>query len=522
MNSLESQEWYLWRRKSDKRYPWNRNPYIDSDFLKSERKRIDDVDMWIKNLRKSSHGASLPDVCYYVMPININPGWLAYFEGSNYICKGLSELRNCSFNPLIAFFPSDEVPTDYTLVRINSSKKIALLNSSTRSTIGEYAIIVDDLDELDSGSIYEDVPFESRIISKIIKENTYTTDSLAKSIAAPLISAPPVIRGIGGISLASILDDEDYSQGLNIALQTMLPPEYRSFSPPLWGIKGKDIKIVDGISIRLAEKIITGRNYVSSVEGSSFDIMEPEKRKRRAFQGEYSILGALIKSQSRGIRLYEEMLHKFFESEITIPNLSEQVDADGVLKLINAIDEDLWIQIARMRDKTPPLDISKQEDESFRRNILADVDVILCERVPDGFRDIIAEMEVDNCVDNLKREAQSITREEGGKRADLSLLEQARRIFKDRLWMLEEDDMFRNIRYRIRDERDKLRGYIIKNILRELGIATAEEIYQKVNSHETFRSFFRDLRDLKQLLNWLEQKSRVYKDSRNRYGLTYL
>ncbi|HUV79691.1 MAG TPA: hypothetical protein VMW40_02530 [Candidatus Bathyarchaeia archaeon] len=519
MNSLESKEWYLWRRKSDKRYPWNRNPYIDSDFLKSEKKRINDVTRWMNNFRKSLHGASLPDVCYYVVPINIKPGWLAYFEGSNYICKGLSELRNCSFNPLIAFFPSDKVPTDYSLIRINSSKKIALLNGSTRSTIGEYAIIVDDLDELDSGSIYEDVPFESRIISKIIKENTHTTDSLAKSIAAPLISAPPVIRGLGGISFASILDDEDYSQGLNIALQMMLPPEYRSFSPPLWGIKGKDIKIVDGISIHLAEKIVTGRNYVSSVEGSSFDIMEPEKRKRRAFHGEYSILGALIKSQSRGIRLYEEMLHKFFESEITISNLSEQVDADGVLKVINAIDEDLWIQIARMRDKTPPLDISKQEDENYRRNIKADIDVILCERVPDRFRDIIAEMKVDDCVDNLKREAQSIARAENRETANLSLLEQSRRIFKDRLWMLEEDEMFRNIKYRVKEKSDEYQYFILKNILRELRIATAEEIYQKVSSNRTYRNSFKDLKDLKRLLNWSEQKYLVYRDPKNRYGL---
>jgi len=109
------------------------------------------------------------------------------------------------------------------------------------------------------------------------------------------------------------------------------------------------MEIRDGISIHVAERIITGRNYVSSVEGSSFSVMEPEKRKRADFRGEYSILGAMIKSSSKERRqLYKEMLHKFFESEVSIPNLSEQIDADGVLNLINTVDEDLWLQIVSM------------------------------------------------------------------------------------------------------------------------------------------------------------------------------
>lgn len=517
MNHLKSGEWYLWKKHSDKRYPWDR--YLNTDFLKSERKRITDVNGWMKNFQRVPYRASLKEVCYYVVPIKIRPSWLTYTGEQDYLCKGLSALRNCPIYPLIAFFPSGKIPTDYSLIRINSSKKIALLDSYTKSTTGEYAVIIEDWEELESDCIYVDVPFESGSISKIIKENTHTTDSLAKSIAAPLISAPLVFRGIGGIALASILDDEDSSQGLNIALQMMLPPEYRSFLPPESGIRGMNKDIGDGISIHLAEKIITGRNYVSSVEGSSFEIMEPEKRKRLAFQGEYSILGALIKAQSRGIRLYEEMLHNFFESEITISNLSEQVDADGVLKLINTVDEDLWIQIARMRDKSPSLDISKREDENYRRNIKADIDVILCERVPDRFRDIIAEMKVDDCIENLKREAQSIARAENRETANLSLLEQSRRIFKDRLWMLEEDELFRNIKYRIKEKSDEYRYFILKNILRELRIATAEEIYQKVNSNRTYRNSFRDLKDLKRLLSWSEQKYLVYRDPKNRYGL---
>lgn len=277
---------------------------------------------------------------------------------------------------------------------------------------------------LESDCIYADLRTESNFVSRIIEENTNTEESMAKSIAAPLISAPFVLGGIGGISSASILDERELSHGLNIALQMMLPPEYRSFSPPKSGIKGKIMEIMPGISIHLAEKIITGRNYVSSVEGSNFGIMEPERRKRAAFRGEYSILGAMINSQSRGIELYEEMLHKFFEPEISIANLGELVDADDVLNLIKAIDEDSGLQIASMRQRNPSIRISVQEEENFRRLINADIDVVLTENIPDdSLRGIITEMKVDACVENLKREAQSIARSENRDCADLSALE---------------------------------------------------------------------------------------------------
>jgi len=42
--------------------------------------------------------------------------------------------RRTDAYPMIAFFPSGKTPTDYSLIRINSSKKIALLNSYTKST----------------------------------------------------------------------------------------------------------------------------------------------------------------------------------------------------------------------------------------------------------------------------------------------------------------------------------------------------------------------------------------------------
>jgi hypothetical protein len=511
MQHLTSKEWYLWKKHSNKSYPWDR--YINTDFLKSERKRINDVAGWMQIFKRVPYRASLDEVRYYVVPIKIKASWLTYFTEGEYICKGLSALRNCPIHHVIAFFPSSKKPTDYSLVRINSSKKIILLSSHTKSTTGEYAIIVEDWDELDGSEIYVDVPFERGIISKMLMETTSVEKSLAESIGAPLISSPFVLGSVGGISLASILDDPDSSQGLNIALQIMLPPEYRSFSPPKSGTRGRYMEMRDGISIHVAERIITGKNYVSSVEGSSFSVMEPEKRNRADFRGEYSILGAMTKSSStkRG-QLYKEMLHKFFESEVSIPNLSEQVDADGVVSLINSVDEDLWLQNVSMRQKTPILSISEREEENYRRKLKRDIDAVLCEKMPEPFRNIVAEMKVKDCMENLKREAKSLSRAEGKEKVDVYLLHHARNNFLDRFWQLEEDERFRDIKYDAKAEWNEFRSFNVESILIEVKGATIEELYLGVD-----KTVFKDIDALKGLLKSLQRKNLVIKDSKNRY-----
>ncbi len=514
MEHLKSEEWYLWRRHSDKKYPWER--YLNAEFLKSERKRINDIDGWMKNFQRVPYHASLEDVCYYTVPIKIRSTWLTYLGEGDYLCKGLSALRNCSIYPLIAFFPSGKIPTDYSLIRIKSSKKIALLNSYTKSTTGEYAIIIEDWEELESDYIYVDMPFESRIISKIIEENTNAEKLLTESLQSPIVSSPFVLGDVGGISLASILDDSDYAHELCKTMELMLPPEYRSFSPPKSGLRGRNVDIGSGIGIHVAERIVTGRNYLSSVEGSTFKLMDEESRKRFSFKGEYSILGAMIKSHSTGRQLHKDMLHKFFEFEVSIPNLSRfsAIEYDALTK---AIDEDIWLQVVFMRQKTPSIDISSQEEKRLREVIKEDIETVLCERMPEQYREILSEIRANDCIENLKREAKSLARAEGRENVDFSLLRHARNNFIDWFWDLENDVEFRNVEYNAKIEWKNIRFFIVENILRELGSATAEEIYQKVD-----KNFFKDIGDLKGLLTWMQGRKPspfVIKDSQNRYIL---
>jgi len=516
MEHLKSEEWYLWRRHSNKKYPWER--YLNTDFLKSERKRINDVNGWMKNFQRVPYRASLEEVCYYVVPIKIKPSWLTYLGAGNYLCKGLSALRNCPIYPLIAFFPSGKIPTDYSLIRINSSKKIALLDSYTKSTIGEYAIIVEDWEKRESDYIYPDVPVESGIIRKIIEENINAEKPMAESLQSPLISSPFVLGDVGGISLASILDGSDFAHELCKTMELMLPPEYRSFSPPKSGVRGRNMDIRNGIEIHVAERIVTGRNYLSSVEGSTFKLMDVESKRRFSFQGEYSILGAMIKSHSTGIQLYKDMLHKFFEFEVSIPDLSKLIEYDAYIPdLTKAIDEDIWLQVVSMRRKTPPISISPQEEKRLREGIKEDIETVLCERTPEQYRGVLSEMKAEKCIENLKREAKSLARAEGRKTVDFSLLKHARNNFLDRFWDLENDVTFRNIKYNAKIEWNNIRSFIVENILRELGRATAEEIYQRVSLNGNFRTFFNDIEDLKSLLRSLQRKDWVIKDPQNRY-----
>ncbi len=505
MNNLTSKEWYLWRKSSDRRYPWDR--YLNKDFLKSERKRINETLDWKNNFLHTPYGDILKEVCYYVVPIKIRAGWLKYREHGDYLCKGLSALRNCPVNPIVAFFPPKKVPNDYSLIRIISPKKTVILDGYIKSTIGEYAIEIEDWEKLDSDSIYVDVPFESKILSKIIEENINAETFLAESLQAPLASSPFVLGGIGGISLASILDKSDFAKELCKTMQLMLPPEYRSALPPKSGIRGTNTNIGDGIAIHLAEKIITGKNYLSSVEGLDFKVVDDENRKRFGFQGEYSIVGTMIDSQSKGRQLHKDMLHKFFESEVSIPNLSRLMGDDAYIpNLTKVIDEELWLQIVSMRHKTPPMNISNQEEEKYREKIKKDIDAVLCDMMPEKFGDIIARMKAEKCIGNLEREAKSLARAEGRDIVDVSLLKRARNNFLERFWELENDPLFKNIGYSARVEFEKVRSFNVEMILRKLGKGTAEGIYREVD-----KNLFKDVEDLKGLLKWLHRKAFVIK-----------
>jgi hypothetical protein len=100
-------------------------------------------------------------------------------------------------------------PVDFSLIKITSSTKQALLDFSTKSTTGTYAIMVNDWEEMRIDYPYMDIPFEPKIISKLFEESLGAEPLIAESLQSPLASCPNSVGNVGGIYLASILDDSE-------------------------------------------------------------------------------------------------------------------------------------------------------------------------------------------------------------------------------------------------------------------------------------------------------------------------
>ena len=212
------------------------------------------------------------------------------------------------------------------------------------------------------------------------------------------------------------------------------------------------------------------------------------------------------------------MLHKFFEFEVSIPNLNGLIEYDVYLPDLNkAIDEDIWLQVVFQRQKIPSIVLRPQEEQKFFEDIKEDIQTVVGERLPNRYKEILADIKAEKCVENLKREAKSLARAEGRETVDLSLLRHARNNFVDRLWGLEKDVTFRNIKYNAKIEDNNIRSFIVESILKDLGKATADEIYQKIHLNGNFSSFFSDIEDLYGLLKSLQGKNRVIKDPQSRY-----
>ncbi len=316
---LKDEEWFLWRKKSDAKKPWDRQ-YLHTDFLKSEIKRWKDVESWKKRFNSTKIGAKVEEVSFYVLPIKLGRSWLRYCSLKEYVCKGLSAIKNCPIHTMVAFFPKNREPSDYSLIKIEDAKKYVILDGYSKSTIGHYSLIVESWEELPTDYIYRDIPHEPKIINEILGENISMDDYMIESVKSPLCSSPYVFGDKGGISFNSLLDSSSFAKVLERTMQMMVPPEYRSFEPSESVLKGKDIRIDNRIEIHVAEKIIRGNNFLKSFGSFEYNKMEHENKERSQFLGEYSVVGGLVKSESKGKQLHKDMIHHFFDSVISILN----------------------------------------------------------------------------------------------------------------------------------------------------------------------------------------------------------
>ena len=248
---------YLWKRNSVYTYPWQRQ-FLNVDFLKYEKKRIQDVAKWYSKFQKVKVGQKLEEVYYYVTPTELSSEWKgAIASKGNYNFVGLSALKNCLQVQILMLFPKEKsAPRDYSLIRISGAKKDYIHNEKKGEA--QYIIMSDEFQEQDPSLVYLDVPYEKKVISKFIKENLVNDDFIANSFQPTISGSPYVVNKKGGVSFSAFLKNTPFSEELFNVLKLMQPPEFSDvqfqLSPKL--IEGKNILSSQGLKFRVAEKSI--------------------------------------------------------------------------------------------------------------------------------------------------------------------------------------------------------------------------------------------------------------------------
>ena len=356
MNLVELSEYYLWRSFSASQYPWQRQ-YTNTDFLKYERKRIKEVYLWYEGFRRASEGSQIDEVSLYVVPLELSSLWKAAIASyGNYNFFGLSALNNTPTLCLIGLIDRNlKQPDDYRLIRILKSKKVHLYN--TKSSFAQPALVVEEWEYLNSDYIYVDVPFEKRIIEKIISENLTSEEHIPVSFQSPIISAPYVVGGIGGVSLSSMAAKSRFAEELIKTIQLMVPPEYRATRPPKSVYRGHKFLYESGIKFHLAERPYYDRNLLRGLYARNFNPVLKEVNRRFGFKGEYSIFSTLVPEKVNISQFFTELFNNFTKTEITLPyDLDELPLMDIELtKLRKVIDEDVWLQVVYSRQIHPRL-----------------------------------------------------------------------------------------------------------------------------------------------------------------------
>lgn len=517
-NPISLQDYYLWKRDIETKYPWNRQ-FINWEFLNFERKRIEKLQEWYKKFQKSNQTSQVLSVQLYVVPIEINSYWrsaIAELGFTRFV--GLSAFPNSSQILVIALLTDQtKTPKQYSLIEIQNPWKSILYNRFDNLAIP--VIIVEDWEVLSADSIYQDIPYEKGIVDKILKEGSIQEEQISLSFQSPILSAPYVQGNIGGISLSSLAGSSLFSKELITTLQMFVPPEYRKINPPHSVYKGVKFDYVRGIKFHLAERPQRTENVFSPIISKDEVGLEKEINQRKGYAGEYSIFSTILTREEGKTSVLKSMLLKLKDNEINIPtNLDEYVYSDiDLLRLRNNITEDVWGQVVSARNIYPGLDEkSDVELNKIIKLINQDVDIFLTEYFPqDTTRKYLTKHILDGIKENITRVSQSFARRDETKDLQKKHFMGARKLFVGNIESLLQNpitDIF--IRAHGREYADK-RYSIVATYLIDNPNSNVIEIFENVKNTDLYR----DLADLQSLLDWMHRMGKVIKDINNRYTL---
>jgi hypothetical protein len=513
VNQITLDEYYLWRRDDINKYPWNRQ-YLNWEFLKYEKKRIQTLQNWYKIFQKNKQ---LDNVELYVIPLEINSYWKSAFANSGFTkYVGLAAFYNSSQILMVALLPElTSRPKDYSLIEIQNPSKYFIYNKYYNVTIP--VIILEDWVSLKSDSIYIDIPYEKGIIDKVLNETFILDEKIALSLQSPIMSAPYKSGSIGGVSLSSLAGNTSFSKELIKTLQLFVPPEYRNFNPPKIVYKGTKFDYINGIKFCLAERPQQTQKVFSSFYSKDDLKIVSELKKRNSFVGEYSIFSSLIPEYTSKINLLKSLLFKYTENDITIPeNLDTYKYADiDIKQLKSKINEHIWIQSVHARQINPGLD--EKSDFELQRIvelINQDLNIRLSELIQkDTIRKNLTDLLVGNIQNNITRVAQSLARRDENNQLNANYFNTARGLFLDNAIQLLENPEIKKIAIYYEMDKTDNRFSILQNFLVGNPQSNILDIFDNVKNTELFR----DMQDLQELLDWTHRKGHVIKDINNRY-----
>ncbi len=514
--SFTPKEYYLWKGKTEAAHPWQRQ-FVNQEFYKHESKRIKDLSLWYQNFSKATENLSIEEASFYVVPVELSSSWkgaITNIGNFNYI--GLSGLQNSPHVLLVAILPyTIRRPDDYRLIRITKSRKSNIFDKNTIKV--HPTILIEEWEYLPSDQVYLDVPYEKRVVQKIIEENLIHDSQVAKSFQAPILSAPYVDGSIGGVSLTSMAASSLFAQELIKSIQMMVPPEYRSLNPPESSYKGTTFQLEKGIKFNLAERPFFSRNMLVGVYDTKYQTLSTEIIRRSKFGGEYSIFSTLNPPSGTVTEVWKELMKNFTATEITMPeDIDSFPEADvDLTRLREVINEDLWIQIAHTRQINPVLNNESESSLISTINRLKqDFDVLLSGiNKNDIDREHLVRSMLHPINYNLRRIAQSFSRATDQNTITSDSINQARNLIVDNFTAFIQHPQFERVRSGMERKKVDMRFSVVETEIINHQKSTAREIYEAVKSTDLFK----DTYDLQGLLDWLHERGFVIVDQNKKY-----
>jgi hypothetical protein len=421
MDRLSGKELYPWFGDSGKRRPWNRK-YTNQEFLKFEIKNIENASEWYNRFTKDVDVGEEPEpVKLYVAETNDLPnGWKsAILNNEDYTVKVLTALRNSNQVEVPALFPKENVPKDYSYIKVEKGVKKAYTNSRSQQTY--YFLKVKDYQELnpDQAYLFQDLPFEQEYFSKLLKNEMGYNSHTAKSLESPMMSSP-TSQGMGGIGMTSLEEELGFTRKLYRQMERAAPPEYRSIPPKPAYEKGawKKLKGItkQSIDYRVGEKIVGSNNTIQNNFGNSYSVINSEKKNRMGFQGEYSFITS-VDTRQEGQDLIRQITNRFGDTEVKTFDLSRNNDMQGhVPELKHAIDnfEDLWLNFAHARQKQPSME--KINLDKWRDRVRDNWDIMAPELGLDHKSGIFLDGQTTQSLQNVIRRAKARARSQDRKK----------------------------------------------------------------------------------------------------------